>query len=358
MADIEPTRPRLWLRHETRTTECRAPLVPADARRLIEHGWDLAVEASPQRVFSDDDYAAVGCSISPAGSWVDTAADTLVLGLKELPRQPTALRHRHVYFGHAYKKQPGAARLLERFEEGGGALLDLEYLTADNGRRLAAFGYWAGYVGAALALLWCAGALRTPLRPGSKQALDAELRGIASATHPRVLVIGALGRSGQGALDAVRVAGATATGWDLAETARLDRAALLDHDVLVNTVLASGPIEPFVTTAQVERPAGRLSVVADVTCDIGAPFNALPIYDAPTSWDRPARQLRQDPPLAVIGIDNLPSLLPRESSTAFSADLTPQLLAFGTGAAPWNRCLQAYRDACRRAGITSGAPHA
>ena len=36
---------------------------------------------------------------------------------------------------------------------GGGALLDLEYLTDDHGRRLAAFGYWAGYVGAALAVL-------------------------------------------------------------------------------------------------------------------------------------------------------------------------------------------------------------
>ncbi|MFC8140834.1 hypothetical protein ACFUKV_03540 [Streptomyces paradoxus] len=104
MADIEPARLRLWLRHEARTTECRAPLVPADAWRLIEHGWDLAVEASPQRVLPDDDYAAVGCSIRLAGSCVDRAADTLVLGLEELPQQPSALRHRHVCFGHAYTR--------------------------------------------------------------------------------------------------------------------------------------------------------------------------------------------------------------------------------------------------------------
>ena len=34
------------------------------------------------------------------------------------------------------------------FRAGGGALYDLEYLTDDTGRRLAAFGYWAGYAGA------------------------------------------------------------------------------------------------------------------------------------------------------------------------------------------------------------------
>lgn len=28
----------LWLRHETRTTERRTPIVPSDARRLVESG--------------------------------------------------------------------------------------------------------------------------------------------------------------------------------------------------------------------------------------------------------------------------------------------------------------------------------
>jgi saccharopine dehydrogenase (NAD+, L-lysine forming) len=33
-----------------------------------------------------------------------------------------------------------------------------------------------------------------------------------------------------------------------------------------------------------------------------------------------------DPPVSVISIDHLPSLLPRESSEAFSGDLLPYLL--------------------------------
>jgi len=41
---------------------------------------------------------------------------------------------------------------LRSFSRGGGTLLDLEFLQDDNGRRVAAFGYHAGFAGAALAL--------------------------------------------------------------------------------------------------------------------------------------------------------------------------------------------------------------
>lgn len=60
----------LWLRHEVRTTERRTPVVPDDARRLVEAGVELTVEDSPQRVFPAREYGAVGARIVPAGSWV------------------------------------------------------------------------------------------------------------------------------------------------------------------------------------------------------------------------------------------------------------------------------------------------
>lgn len=60
-------------------------------------------------------------------------------------------------FGHAFKGQPAGQRLLRRFIEGGGTLYNLEYLVDETGRRVAAFGYWAGYEGAAVALkCWAA----------------------------------------------------------------------------------------------------------------------------------------------------------------------------------------------------------
>ncbi|WP_225826023.1 saccharopine dehydrogenase [Streptomyces naphthomycinicus] len=343
----------LWLRHESRTTERRTPVVPADARRLVDEGVTLTVEESPQRIFPVAEYEAAGCRRAPAGSWVTAPRDAVILGLKELPEEPAGLTHRHILFGHAYKRQPGAAGLLRRFAAGGGALFDLEYLVDEEGRRLAAFGFWAGYLGAALAVLRHRGRLTAPLVPTTKDELDAVLRPAAGDETSTALVIGALGRSGRGAWTAFRTAGLDATRWDLAETRDLDRPALLGHDILVNAVLATGPVPPFLREEDLDSPARRLRTLCDVTCDVGSPYNVLPVYDRTTDWAEPVRRLREEPPLDLIAIDNLPSLLPRESSADFSAALLPQLLAFGAGGA-WGRCLDRYHQACRELGIDGG----
>ncbi|MBM7770676.1 saccharopine dehydrogenase (NAD+, L-lysine-forming) [Actinokineospora baliensis] len=337
----------LWMRHEVRTTERRAPITPDDARTLVDAGFAVTVERSPQRVFPLEDYAAAGCATAEAGSWVDAPDDAYVIGLKELPDGPSELRHRHIYFGHAYKAQHGAATLLDRFTAGGGALLDMEYLTDDSGRRLAAFGYWAGYVGAALAVLHLRGQLTTPLVPTTREDLDAALRG---GGDTRAIVVGALGRSGRGACDALAVAGIEATAWDLEETRNLDKPALLGHDLLVNTVLTTTPVPPFVTEADLDAPGRRLAVISDVTCDVTSDCNVLPVYDRITDWDQPARRLRADNPVDIIAIDNLPSLLPKEASTAFSADLLP-LLQNLDGGAEWVRALEHFRTAVAKEAV-------
>ena len=342
----------LWLRHEVRSTERRTPVVPSDARRLVDAGVTLTVEESPQRIFPIEEYEAAGCQVAPAGSWVSAPSEAIVLGLKELPDEPAELTHRHIFFGHAYKQQPGAEALLRRFAAGGGSLLDLEYLADDAGRRLVAFGFWAGYLGAALAVLQHRGRLAAPLTPTSKEELDERLRPAAGEEFT-ALVIGALGRSGRGADAAFTTAGVDPTRWDLAETRDLDRRALLEHDVMVNAVLATTPVPPFLREEDLDDPARRLRTLSDVTCDVGSPLNVLPVYDRTTEWTDPVRRLRKDPPLDLIAIDNLPSLLPKESSTDFSAALLPLLPAFGTGG-PWGRCLDRFHQVCRELGIVEG----
>ncbi|WP_435212937.1 saccharopine dehydrogenase [Streptomyces sp. bgisy034] len=343
----------LWLRHEVRSTERRTPLVPSDARRLVERGVTVTVEESAQRIFPVEEYEAAGCRIAPAGFWVSAPEPAVVLGLKELPDQPAELTHDHIFFGHAYKRQPGAEALLRRFAAGGGTLLDLEYLVDDDGRRLAAFGFWAGYLGAALAVLQHRGRLTAPLTPLSKDELDALLRPVAGDEEFTALVIGALGRSGRGARLGFLTAGIEATPWDLAETRALDRPALLAHDVLVNAVLATTPVPPFLREEDLDDPGRRLRTVCDVTVDVGSPLNVLPVYDRTTEWSDPVRRLRKEPPLDLIAIDNLPSLLPRESSVDFSSALLPQLLRFETGG-PWGRCRDRFHQACRELGIVEG----
>lgn len=354
--DGEPV--TVWLRCEDRADEQRAPLVPDDARGLVEHGVAVVVEDSARRVFPVAEYADAGCRVVEAGSWVDAPPQVFVLGIKELPPGPPGLRHRHIFFGHAYKGQRGARDLLHRFVAGGGALLDLEYLVDGDGRRLAAFGYWAGYVGAALAALLARGRLEVPLRPMTRAELDAALTALSEPGEPgvprgsmRALVIGAQGRSGRGAVDALRLAGMPVTGWDLAETAALDRPALLAHDVLVNTVLATSPGPAFVRAVDVADRHRRLSVICDVTCDVGSELNVLPIYHDVTSWTAPVRRLHEAPLLELIAIDNLPSLLPREASAYFSSALAPHLAGLGglDTDGPWRQCLAEFTEAVRRA---------
>lgn len=333
----------VWLRAETRPTERRTPLVPDDARRLVAAGVPVTVEESPRRRFPVSEYEAAGCRVAGEGAWVDAPGDAIVLGLKELPDEPAALRHTHVFFGHAFKKQPGAERLLRRFHDGGGTLLDVEYLVDGNGRRLAAFGYWAGYLGAALAVLHAAGVLTAPLTGFDRDELDAALAQAPGA--PATLVTGALGRSGRGARDALAVAGIAPTCWDLDETRDLDKGALLAHDVLVNAVLATGPVQPFVDEADVADPARRLATISDVSCDVGGAYNVLPIYDSTTSWAEPVRRLWDAPPLDLVAIDNLPSLLPYESSVDFSAQLAPLLASVGQPGSAWDTSLASFHAA-------------
>ncbi|MFI1994558.1 saccharopine dehydrogenase [Actinoplanes sp. NPDC020271] len=348
--------PRIWMRSEQRATEHRAPIVPADAANLVARGCELVVEDSPHRLFPAGEYAAAGATIVPAGTWPSASVDTFVLGIKELPPEPAALRHTHIFFSHSFKGQPGAAELLGRFAAGGGTILDLEYLTDVAGRRLAAFGYWAGYVGASLAVLHRRGRLPVPLTPTARAALDAALERRPGDAPLRGLVIGALGRCGSGAGDALRAAGVEVTGWDLAETRDLDRVAIRAHDLLVNAVLVNAPAEPFVTDADVVDASRRLSVIADVTCDVGSPHHLIPVYAETTSWAAPVVDAgTPHAPLDVIGIDNLPSLLPREASAAFSADLTPLLARLDTSDEVWHRCRSRFVSA--RDTVTAEVSH-
>lgn len=344
---------RLWLRAESKPGERRTPLVPRDAAVLVRDGVELTVERSPLRVHGDEEYRAAGARLADPGAWLDAPADAVIFGLKELPEDDFPLRHRHLYFAHAYKGQKGWRELLDRFARGKGTLLDLEYLVDDSGRRVAAFGRWAGFAGAAVgADLWAhqkssPNAAYAALSPFKDQdALVERVRArLAGAGLPSVLVFGAKGRCGSGALELLRRAGVTnVTAWDKEETAAggpFDES--LKHELMVNCVLLSGPTRPFLTREMLDRPR-RLSVISDVSCDPYSPHNPVPVYDRTTTFESPALRLRESPALDLTAIDHLPSLLPRESSEDFSGQLLPHLRALGAGAPVWARAAALFRE--------------
>jgi saccharopine dehydrogenase (NAD+, L-lysine forming) len=321
----------LWLRTEHRGDEARTGLMPDGAAALIAAGFTVTVEDSPLRVIPTDAYAAAGARIAPQGSWPDAPDDALIFGLKELPDDDTPLRHRHILFGHAFKGQPGAQRLLARFRAGGGALYDLESLVDDAGRRVAAFGYWAGYAGAAVTLLaWAAQARGGRLGPVARWADRDALRGqvagaLAGLTAPRALVIGALGRVGTGAADLCDELGVPVTRWDQAETAHGGPfPEVAEHGVLFNCILARPGAPVFAPQGILTAPRA-LRLIGDIACDPGVPYSPVPLYDAATTWADPVVRVHADPVLDIMAIDNLPSLLPLESAQDFAAQLLPYL---------------------------------
>ncbi|MDB4111247.1 saccharopine dehydrogenase [Yoonia sp.] len=324
----------IWVRSESRPHEERVGLTPQGAGSLLAAGYDVTVEESSQRIFPIADYAAVGCAIVPEFSWVDAPDDAIIFGLKELPEDGTPLRHRHIMFGHAYKDQPSGKILLERFKAGGGTLLDIEYLTDADGRRVAAFGYWAGYAGAAVALMcWIAqqqGAIAGSVKayPSANQMLDALKQALVEigTTRPTALTIGALGRVGNGAADLCEAMGVRVTKWDMAETASGGPfPEVLEHDIFLNCILAR-PGTPVFVPQSAKNADRRLSVIGDIACDPDSDFSPIKVYDRTTTWDAPALRVHEQPVLDVTAIDNLPSMLPAESSADFAGQLLPHLM--------------------------------
>lgn len=268
------------------------------------------------------------------------------------------LIHTHVQFAHCYKNQAGWEAVLSRFPRGGGTLLDLEFLTDDNGRRVAAFGYHAGFAGAALAAKTWAWQLHhdpsiDPL-PGvtsypNEESLLQDVRACLqqqqqqqdgkensnnnnNSNHPRVLVIGALGRCGRGAVELFEKVGVPSSNvlqWDMAETASGGPfSEIIQSDIFINCIYLTSAIPPFVDRDSLSSPSRKLSVICDVSCDTTNPYNPIPVYDVNTTFEKPTVLVPTEnkPALSVISIDHLPSLLPREASEAFSRALLPSLL--------------------------------
>ncbi|MEP3296937.1 MAG: saccharopine dehydrogenase [Pseudoruegeria sp.] len=323
----------LWIRAEQRNNEDRVGITAAGTKSLLAKGFRVTIEKSSVRALPLQPYIDAGCEIAPENSWPDAPRDAIIFGLKELPEDDSPLPHRHIMFGHAFKGQHSGKALLQRFKAGGGTLYDLEYLVDETGRRVAAFGYWAGYAGAAITLkCWAAqqrGQICGPISAYANKDdlltdLSAELQSVASDI-PTAIVIGALGRVGTGAADLMSAMGMTVTKWDLAETESGGPFPdILRHDLFINCILAR-PGTPVFVPDEARLQARKLTAIGDVACDPDSDYNPIPVYDQATSWSAPAVRVHENPPLDVMAIDNLPSLLPAESSDDYAQQLLPTL---------------------------------
>ena len=342
----------LWVRAEQRANEKRVGLSPEDAAKLVNAGIKVTVEESTDRIIPTESYSKVGCVISKQHSWQSAPKEAIILGLKELPENIEKLEHKHIMFGHAFKGQSAGKNFLKKFKAGKGILYDLEYLTDAEGRRLAAFGYWAGFAGAAISIKAYASQKKESGICGPISVFDNQEEMIdnirknlffAEKNNPKILVVGALGRVGQGAIDFCQSLGLDVTKWDIEETKHGGPfPEILMHEVFLNCILAKPGAPVFVNNTHLIEDR-KLRVIGDISCDPDSSFNPIPIYSSATNWEHPVIRVSDSNKLDVMAIDNLPSLLPYESSIDFSRQLIPLLLGSNSTAADvWDRAEKTF----------------
>lgn len=174
----------------------------------------------------------------------------------------------------------------------------------------------------------------------AENLIDAVQENVSSAKSqaqqedaPRVIVIGARGRCGTGAVNFCQQAGipdSQIIQWDIAETAPGGPFPEINaSDIFINCIyLGATKIPPFVTRESLSMPDRRLRVICDVSCDPNSENNPVPVYTKYSTFEKPTLPVIVDkggPSLTMVSIDHLPSLVAREASDEFGHLLLPSL---------------------------------
>lgn len=351
--------------------DSRAPLTPKQCAYLMQHfGVDIVVEPSPIRCYPDAEYAALGVPLSHDLSDCDA-----LMGIKEVPIDQLIPHKTYMFFSHTIKEQPYNRKLLQAVLAKGIRLLDYEVMTDEQGRRLIAFGKFAGMVGAHNAL-WTWGQRTGAFAlPRMKDCFDYEAAKECyhAIAWPAVkIVLTGTGRVGTGAAEVLHDMGILQVSpqeflqnnFDEAVFTQLtpqDYAARADGqafhtrdfyahpeayqsifapytrtaDIMINGIFWDKRAPAFFTADDMRQPDFRIRVIADITCDI-APVSSIPstlrastIADPVYGYDlRTGEEIAPFQPhgVDVMAIDNLPSEMPRDASSAFGEMFIHQVL--------------------------------
>ncbi|MCP9235040.1 NAD(P)-dependent oxidoreductase [Lewinella sp. JB7] len=359
------------IREEKQPSDARVPLTPKQVAGLIRAGYDIVVQPSPHRCYTDEEYRKSGVPLRE-----DISDRQLLLGIKEVPIDRLIAGKTYCNFAHVAKFQPYNQGLLRALLDKKITHIDYEYLTDDQGKRLIAFGYWAGMVGAHNGL-WAYGKRTNEFSlPRLKDLYDyAEAKRVyADLKLPENLrvVLTGTGRVGAGAARVLGDAGLQRVtpeefldgGTSGAVFTQLPVEKYVTHpngkavkrqhfyahsaeyvsafapyarvaDVFINGIYWDGKAPAFFTKEDMQQPEFRIRTIADVTCDI-APAASVPstlkastIADPVFGYD-PDSGSETAPytpaGIDVMSIDNLPSELPRDASKAFGKILIERIL--------------------------------
>lgn len=342
--------------------DSRVPLTPQHCKNIIEnHGVDLVVQPSPGRCFSDDEYESLGIPLSE-----DLSDCDVLMGVKEVPIKQLVAEKTYFFFSHTIKKQAYNQQLLWSILDKNIRLLDYEVLTNDRGKRLIAFGKFAGMVGAHNGLWTYAQRTSQFELPRMNSFADyAAAKAFYQSIElpPIKIVLTGTGRVATGAamvlsdmgIEKVAPSDFLNNTFEKAVFTQLqcsDYAARKDGgafgkkdfyenphqyksifspythvaDIMVNGIYWDNLAPAFFTMEEMQSPDFQIDVIADVTCDI-APVSSIPSTLKASTIAEPVfgfdpktgeeSEPYQEHTIDMMTIDNLPNELPRDASTAF-----------------------------------------
>jgi saccharopine dehydrogenase (NAD+, L-lysine-forming) len=360
------------LREEKIPEDNRVPLTPSQCRTLMEAHSNLwvAVQPSPGRCYSDDEYRYQGIAVRENLSDCD-----LLLGVKEIPPHLLIPDKTYMIFSHTIKKQHHNKKLLRGVLEKNIRLIDYECLKNEHGKRIIAFGRWAGIVGAYNTIrvigLRTGRFNLTPMYECHNFA-EAQKEFYKLDLPPWRIVLSGDGRVSEGAaflLDVMKVRKVDPYSFlykDFHEavytqlhskdmfyqdgTEEFDEAHYHRHpekyksafypfskaaDAFINGIYWDKRIPVFFSQEQMRANDFNIKVIGDITCDI-SPDASVPstlrtssIYDPVYGYDPQSGiecDAYQTDSIDIIAIDNLPNELPRDASEDFGNMLISRVI--------------------------------
>jgi len=359
------------IREEKNPPDSRVPLTPKQVRKLLDKGYNIEVQRSPNRCYNDKEYEDLGITM------IEQVTDhDFLLGVKEVPVENIVEGKTYFMFSHTIKEQPYNAKLLRKVIDQNSTLVDYEVLVDEREKRVIAFGKFAGMVGAHNALYTYGERTGEFSLPRMNSLIDyAAAKKIYTETAlPSVkIALTGTGRVSNGAALVLEDMGikkvspedyVTKT-YDYPVYAQLgslyyakrkdgmafdniqhfydnpakyesDFHHFIGHtDIMINGIYWDPLAPAFFTLDQMKDPDFSIKVIADVTCDI-APEASIPSTVKPSTIADPVYGF--DPQtnkeidaysggIDVMAIDNLPNELPRDASEAFGNMFIDKILA-------------------------------
>jgi alanine dehydrogenase len=365
---------RIGIIKETKSPPDRRVALPPVACLELLHkyaGIEIFVEASDFRCFTDEEYRQAGIPVTN-----DLSNCDVLLGIKEVKIHALLPGKKYFFFAHVIKKQPYNRHLLQDVLKKNIQLLDYEILTRKDGSRVAAFGHWAGVVGAYNGIR--AIGFRTGkfnLKPAHEyhdlKELYEDLEKLK--IDPLKILISGSGRVAHGALQTLNVLNIKRVTPNefLNQSFNEPVVCLIDpehytrhkdgkpfnlnHFFSLPAEYLSAfqpftkvtdvyfpchfwhPQSPvFFTLEDIKIPDFKISIISDISCDIDGPIpttirpstNESPFYDVNplTGMEEPAFSNPKN--INVSAVDNLPTELPRDASMDFSGALIQNVFPY------------------------------